>query len=270
MFKRRSIQSSPLKEDYHIRKFEGLTKIQVARAIVGKDIAVRKSDQSINFPGLIVAALAIIGIPYIWISAMNKTIEKQNAETEVRQSLIYSPTPDLALSTPTLFPWMLTPIQVQVVVVTPVPELTVTPTPVTYLSEIYKVGYSYYNPELGGVNCHSANWDGKHCADTTASGIKWSDYIGKAVAVPPSWYCLGLGYGSILRVLTPAVLAGDYLVIDLCSGCESSNWDDGNFRMDFLDTSQKLTWAYPVEVVVVFAVQPTVENGRDLVCGGGG
>lgn len=230
--------------------------------MVGRDLVSRKTDQHVNFPALVVAALAIIGVPYMWLTAINKTVEAQNAEAELRQSAIYSPTPDYALSTPTLFPWMMTPVQVQVevMVVTPTPAPTPVPTSPVKYSDVYTVGYSYYNPALGGVNCHSSNWDGKKCADTTASGIKWSDYIGKAVAVPPSWYCAGLGYGSILTVLTPSSLAGDYLVIDLCSGCESFYWDDGNFRIDFLDTSQKLTWAYPVEVVVSYGVPPTEKS----------
>ena len=67
------------------------------------------------------------------------------------------------------------------------------------------------------MNCHSANWDGSHCADTTASGIRWSEYIGRGVAIPPSWLEAGIGYGSILRVIDPSTIAGDYTVIDLCS-----------------------------------------------------
>lgn len=130
---------------------------------------------------------------------------------------------------------------------------TVTPTP-AYQS--VHVLYSYYNPDLGGVNCHSANWDGSKCADTTASGIKWSEYMGRGVAIAPSWYNAGLGYGSILRVVAPDAIAGDYTVIDLCSGCEANNWPDRQYRLDFLDDRQRLTWAYPVDLLIINVVQP--------------
>lgn len=130
---------------------------------------------------------------------------------------------------------------------------SVTPTPA--YQEV-SVLYSYYNPELGGVNCHSANWDGSHCADTTASGIRWSEYLGRGVAIPPSWLEAGIAYGSILRVVDPSTIAGDYTVIDLCGMCETSYWPDGQWRLDFLDDRQKLSWAYPVRVLIVSVVKP--------------
>jgi hypothetical protein len=137
------------------------------------------------------------------------------------------------------------------VVASPVPSVTPTPN----YQEV-DVEYSYYNPSLGGINCHSANWDGHRCADTTASGIRWSEYVGRGVAIPPSWLSDGMGYGSILRVVDPGSIAGDYTVIDLCSGCEAGNWADNKWRLDFLDTAQRLTWAYPVKVLLISIVKP--------------
>lgn len=139
---------------------------------------------------------------------------------------------------------------------TPYPTPTVvsfTPTPAYTLASFL---YSYYDPNLGGVNCHSANWDGHKCADTTASGIRWSQYVGHAVAIPPSWYDAGLGYGSVLRVISPSSMLGDYTVIDLCPGCEAKNWPDGQYRLDFLDDRQRLTWAYPMQALIVNIVPP--------------
>ena len=139
------------------------------------------------------------------------------------------------------------------------PALEPTAVPSVTPSPVYQevsVLYSYYNPELGGVNCHSANWDGSHCADTTASGIRWSEYLGRGVAIPPSWLEAGIGYGSILRVIDPATIAGDYTVIDLCSLCETTYWPDGQWRLDFLDERQKLSWAYPVRVLIVSVIKP--------------
>jgi hypothetical protein len=136
---------------------------------------------------------------------------------------------------------------------TPTPTITlsadtaVTPSPQYQTLDFL---YSYYYPPLGGVNCHSNNWTGSTCADTTASGAHWSDYVGRGLAVPPSWFKAGLGFGSIVRVLSPDVLAGDYTVIDICCGCEADNWTDGQFRFDFLDDAQKLQWAYPIHAEI--------------------
>jgi hypothetical protein len=154
-----------------------------------------------------------------------------------------------------------TPGPLVVVIATPVvgPSPVPSPTAAATATPVYQqveVLYSYYNPSLGGINCHSANWDGVRCADTTASGIRWSEYIGRGVAVPPSWVSSGLGFGSVLRVVEPSSIAGDYTVIDLCNMCEPSYWPDGKWRLDFLDTRQRLTWAYPVRLLIVAIVKP--------------
>ena len=154
--------------------------------------------------------------------------------------------------------------------VTPAPEITATPYP-TYTpypsptieaaptefngGQVYDAAYSYYNPDLGGTNCHSANWDGSRCADTTASGIRWSQYIGHGVALAPEWLAV-LGYGSVIKVISPDVIAGDYAVIDMCQGCSGQLWPDHQVRIDFLDTAQRLQWAYPVKFKIVSVVQP--------------
>ena len=139
---------------------------------------------------------------------------------------------------------------------TPHPSPTIEATPTEFNGgQIYDALYSYYNPDLGGPNCHSANWDGVSCADTTASGIRWSQYIGHGAALPPEWLAV-LGYGSVIRVVSPDVIAGDYTVIDMCQGCSGVNWADHQFRIDFLDTVQRLQWAYPVKFKIISVVQP--------------
>lgn len=161
-------------------------------------------------------------------------------------------------------------VTVQVSYPTPSPEAftaTLTPTPDRTGYPQYTVGYSYYYPDLGGVNCHADNWNGSHCADTTASGLSWRDNLGRAVAIPPSWVCYGLGYGSIVEVLSPDTIKAEYLVVDLCAGCESENWDDGQWRLDFLDDRQRLQWAYPVVIRFAFVVPPT-EEVKTAICGG--
>jgi len=164
---------------------------------------------------------------------------------------------EVQVNYPTPYPGQI-PGQIAVPTTTPIPNLDYLP--------IYTVGYSYYNPDLGGVNCHVDNWDGVKCADTTASGISWRDYVGRAVAVPPSWVCQGLGYGSIVEVLSPDSIRGEYLVVDLCAGCEAYNWEDRTWRIDFLDTGQRLTWAYPVDLRFV-SVVPPIKAVTDVICG---
>jgi hypothetical protein len=131
---------------------------------------------------------------------------------------------------------------------------------------VYDVAYSYYNPALGGINCHSANWDGIACADVTASGIRWTEYMGQGVAVPPSWLGV-LGYGTVISVLDPAPIARQYTVIDICCGCEAGNWDDRRWRLDFLDDKQRLEWASPLRFVINSRTAP--ENVGVGVCYGG-
>ena len=47
------------------------------------------------------------------------------------------------------------------------------------------VKMSWYNPALGGPNCLTFV-NGK-CISRMASGERWQDWLGRAVACPPSW-----------------------------------------------------------------------------------
>lgn len=134
-----------------------------------------------------------------------------------------------------------------------VPTSTQTKNIVGLDGKSYVVGYSYYNPDLGGVNCFPGNvLANGGCANVTASGFTWRDYIGKAVAVAPYWLSVW-GYGSVIRVLHPDVLAGDYTIIDRCAACDKANWIayDNRDRIDFLDTSQRLVWDYDITFILV-------------------
>lgn len=186
----------------------------------------------------------------------------------VQVSTVPTVSGSFAIGVPTVAPSP-TPIVVVINVVTPVARTAgVGVTPIPDDGREYDVGYSYYDPSLGGINCHSANWDGSKCADTTASGIKWSDYMGRGVAMAPSWLAQ-LGYGTVIYVTSPTVLVGYYTVVDICCGCEATNWADGRFRMDFLDVSQKLQWAYPVKFFFVSRTDK-VDHMSTKVCYAGG
>jgi hypothetical protein len=121
------------------------------------------------------------------------------------------------------------------------PTATPTPSGPTATPALLGLAYSYYYPPLGPPNCHSANWSDDGCADVTASGLPWSKWLGRAVALHPDMLA-ACPLGSVLRVYYPDVIAGDYLVLDVCPGCASDN----RYWVDFLARSQVLDWGYPV------------------------
>lgn len=130
---------------------------------------------------------------------------------------------------------------------TPTNSPSTTPTRSPYKNivgtDVYIVRYSYYYPDLLGVNCNSGNIVSGHCADTTSSGLPWTKYLGKGVALAPSML-VRIPYGSIIHVLSPNSIMGDYTVIDMCMQCEPTFWaPDYQYRIDFLDTVQRLDWA---------------------------
>lgn len=156
-----------------------------------------------------------------------------------------SPTPTLPII-PTLSPTLtLSPIPAPSPTPTPTPTPTLIPIPaIPTLPPVYAGAYSYYYPPLGGANCHPANWSDERqsCADVTASGLPWTAYIGRGVAIPPSrWDAWRL---CVLTVLYPPTIAGDYLIIDVCPACEQGDY------LDFLDSAQRLPWTYPVAYYV--------------------
>lgn len=117
-------------------------------------------------------------------------------------------------------------------------------------------GYSYYNPRLGGVNC--LDFQGGECRSPLADGDDWRDWIDRgAVAVAPEWLNeWGLGLGDTLLVLAPDIIAGEYVVKDVCSGCSARHWGDGRFRVDFLSTFQHLQWNTDVVMLLPASVGP--------------
>jgi hypothetical protein len=148
--------------------------------------------------------------------------------------------------------------------VTVTPGLVSSPVPVGYK---FTFGYSYYYPDLLGVNCHDNNVlsDGT-CANTTASGQGWRDYVGKGVAIPVTYstvFSSELGarwceyyklpcipFGSVIRVHYPSVLAGDWYVVDTCGACDDRH-NSGIVYIDFLDIQQRAAWGSPVEVEII-------------------
>lgn len=131
---------------------------------------------------------------------------------------------------------------------TPYPTLTPYPTQRPFFGKIMAIGYSYYYPPFGPPNCAQENWkDDMYCEDTTASGLPWSDYIGRGVAVPLAWADL-IPLGSTVRVHSPDSMVGDYVVLDYCGGCIKP---EGHIYFDFLDNRARLNWTVPMLVEII-------------------
>lgn len=133
--------------------------------------------------------------------------------------------------------------------------------------EIYAVGYSYYWPPFGPPNCGLENWkaDINFCEDMTGLGVKWSEWVGRAVAIPIQW-AYKIPLGSYIRVMNTLEMQGDYLVIDYCGGCIKP---EGHIYFDFLDNRQRLAWTVPllVQVVSVPSGWPTSTPTPNLAAG---
>lgn len=141
----------------------------------------------------------------------------------------------------------------------PTPTATVTvqpeqPTP-THPHPPAVVGYSYYNPRLGGVNCLDFR-DGL-CQSPLADGTRWEAGIDKnTIAVPPEWLSSrGVEFGDRVFVVNPE-LFGVYVIRDICTGCAGWRWEDGRDRIDFLTSKQQLRWNADVVLHFVDADYP--------------
>ena len=93
--------------------------------------------------------------------------------------------------------------------------------------------YSYYYPDLGGVNCHTSNWDADAgVCRAVLLGRPWRDWLGRLVA-------LGYDYqdymGCTLHIVAPDAVVGDYVIGDICPAC-------GADFVDFLADRQVLPW----------------------------
>ena len=118
--------------------------------------------------------------------------------------------------------------------------------------------FSYYCPPLVAepgmeANCHPDNylyayWDDTKivgCKDITSSGLPWSHYkmygskdarYAGGIAVPyyPGTYDPIYPMFSVLHVSQPTIIAGDYLVIDICPGCNLYIETNGVLFLDFV------------------------------------
>lgn len=141
---------------------------------------------------------------------------------------------------------------------TPSPSPTVTHTPFPTVApysayipvgKMVAIGYSYYWPPWGPPNCGPENWHEKenYCEDMTASGLPWSAYVERGVAIPLEWREV-IPLRSIIRIHSPEIMRGDYLVIDYCGDCIKK---EGHIYFDFLSSRQILAWTVPMMAEVI-------------------
>ncbi len=129
------------------------------------------------------------------------------------------------------------------------PTFTPYPTQRPITGSLLAIGYSYYWPPWGPPNCDAGNWHDREnfCDDVTASGLRWSDYVGRGVAVPWEWQ-EDIPLGSTIRVHSPLSMIGDYIVLDLCGSCIKP---EGHVYFDFLDNRARLNFTVPMLVEVI-------------------
>jgi hypothetical protein len=120
-----------------------------------------------------------------------------------------------------------------------VPTATLAPTQPPK-KEVFSFRYSYYYPDLGGVNC--LTWDESKgtCVSLMASGKAWKDYVNKAVACP-GW----LPMYTVIRVVSPSELIGDWVCMDRGQGIERD-------MLDFLHKPpQRLPWFTKIQAEII-------------------
>jgi hypothetical protein len=118
--------------------------------------------------------------------------------------------------------------------------------------------FSYYYPDLVAedeekyaTNCHpdniERNLQGKaiRCKNTSASGLGWRDWIfnqaidhdyrgGVAVSYYPDTLVPLYPYGTEIIVSSPPIMAGKYLVMDLCPACDDYVRSHDVLFLDFI------------------------------------
>jgi hypothetical protein len=71
--------------------------------------------------------------------------------------------------------------------------------------------------------------------------------VERAVAVPIEWRDV-IPLNSIVRIHSPEIMKGDYLVIDYCGDCIKK---EGHIYFDFLSSRQILAWTVPMMAEVI-------------------
>jgi len=247
-------------------------KITIAKGMVSHDVVIRTNEQTINFPVLLYSIFFLLVLPWWWVRAVSnrnqEAIEKRNIRlTAIASDRIGTPTPGQGVDTMPLNITINIPTQQPQATYTPYPTFTPsvdwlrgspTVTPNSFLPGQVNWVFSYYYPDLVGVdeqkygaNCHPDNIErnpqGKaiRCKNTSASGLPWRDWImyksldvdfvgGVAVPYYPGTYNPIYPMGAVVVVESPSIIAGRYLVIDICPACDDYVTSNNVLFLDFV------------------------------------
>lgn len=201
---------------------------------------IRSKADSFNLSALFWLLLGLSIIP-MWVFAIDKDVQRRQTRSHAvrpgASAVVTSLAPTAfsfrgATSVPVVTP---TPVVTSTPVVTPTSVITPTaavPTPTPMPTPII-LGYSYYWPPLGGVNCRLLQ-DGT-CSPYMASGQLWRDWVGRAVAV---------GFEMLDRMPIGSCWLRNtdgkqFFVQDICPAC-------GDRYIDFLSPRQEYPWGAPI------------------------
>jgi hypothetical protein len=235
--------------EYVEGKYEGREKKEIAEAVIGKNLMVRKSQQGINWPILIWLPMLVL-VPGVWLWMLVSTSRGQARANRVAQTAVAATFEVYGVGLPTATLWNVR--IVPVVKGTVLPEETATYYPTYTKLPTYTVEasatpvmslflYSYYDPSLGGASCRLWDEDTKNCVSTMASGLEWREWYGKALACDSQY-----PFWTIFRVVKPVSIRGDYICLDRGGLIEGTRY------LDFLDTFQRLPWNNEIEAVVIY------------------
>lgn len=238
---------------------------EIAASMVGASVVVRKTEQSINWNSMLLAAVVLVGVPGLWFNALGNKIERQTANANARATRMaairngdtigaYSGVGGVVDTNPDLWntPGSIVEGAQNIMNATlqagytSTPQATVTPqvteTPQATPSGLYSVNvvfrYSYYNPKLGGVNCF--DWDpaAGDCRSMLADGGDWHTEYGKVVACAPD-----IALGTVVQVTYPDALKGVWV-------CRDRGGAIVGDLIDFLDIRQRAEWLSPVSATL--------------------
>jgi len=99
------------------------------------------------------------------------------------------------------------------------------------------IKYSWYNPELGGVNC--SQFVNGICVSNMASGKSWLPYVDRAAACPSDW-----GFGTVV------ILDGKEWVCEDRGGAIKYDTQGYTF-VDFLTKNPTHSYGEYIEIYIV-------------------
>jgi hypothetical protein len=211
----------------------------------------KQAKQGLDSGALILLVIAA-GIFYVWGGGMARTLgmlkgTPYNGMVVDTTGIKLTPTKDTVKVLQDLVtgiqaqPTQIIIVQVQYPTLEPTRMPTTTPSIPPQVTEITGFKYSYYYPPLGGINCADYDFVSNECVSNMADGTAWQDGVGHAVACDVRY-----PFGTVVRVLSPAELAGDWICQDRGSAIIYP-------YIDFLhEPPNRVEWNFPIVAEVIY------------------